>query len=78
MNNYLAKGLFIIEKDYSQLRILLNDVKLIIHAIDKLETDFVMAKNTVISSVANTVKKLHTQYDLYLIYKQYFYNNKQK
>ena len=67
VNKYLAKGFFIIEKYSKQLIILPNDVKLIIHAIDQLETYFVMAKNTAIYSVANTIKKLHIKYDLHLI-----------
>ena len=54
-----------------------NDVILIIHAIEKLETYFVIAKNEAISSVANTVQKLHIQSDLHLIYKQNFYHDKQ-
>ena len=53
-----------------------NDVKLIIHDIDQLETDLVMSKNTQISSVENTIKKLHIQSDLHLIYKQNFYHDK--
>ena len=53
-------------------------MKLRIHGIDKLETDFFMAKNTEISSVANTINKLHIYYDLYLIYKQKFYHDKQE
>ena len=44
MNNYLAKGFCIIEKDSDQLNILPNYVKLRIHAIDQLETDSVMTK----------------------------------
>ena len=49
MNNYLEKELFIIENDYKKLSILPNDVKLKVHVIDQLETDFIMTKNTVIS-----------------------------
>ena len=75
INKYSAKGFFIIEKEYKQLNILPNDVKLKIHAIDQLETDFVMAKNTAISSVANTINKLHIQSDFYLIYQQDFYKD---
>ena len=48
VNNYLVKGFFLIEKDSEQLRILTNDAKLRIHEIDKLETYFVMAKETAI------------------------------
>ena len=39
---------------------------LLIHAIEKLKTDLVMKKNTAISSVANTINKLHIQYDFIL------------
>ena len=42
VNNHLAKGFFTIEKNYNQLSVLTNDAKLRIHAIDKLETDFVI------------------------------------
>ena len=44
MNNYLAKELYIIEKDSKQKFMLPNDVKLIINVIDKPDTDFVGAK----------------------------------
>ena len=40
VNNYLAKGFFIIEKESKQLSILLNDVKLSIHIIYQLKKDF--------------------------------------
>ena len=59
VNNYLAKELYIIERDSKQKFMLPNDVKLIINVIDKLDTDFVGAKNKSISSVANTIIKLH-------------------
>ena len=55
MNNYLEKGLYIIEKDSKQKRMLPNDVKLIINMIDQMDTDLVMSKNKSISSVANTI-----------------------
>ena len=54
-----------------------NDVKLRVHVIEQLETDFVMAKNTAIYSVPNTIEKLHIQSDLHLIYKQKFCHDKQ-
>ena len=54
VNDYLAKGFFIIENNFNQLSILLNDVKLRICVIEQLEKYFVMAKNTEILSVANT------------------------
>ena len=78
VNNYLAKGFVIFENNSKQLSSLLNDVKLRIHVIDKLETDFVVAKNTEISSVANTKNKFHIQSDLHLIYKQKFYHDKER
>ena len=69
MDNYLVKGFFIIEKDYKQLSILLNDAKLRDYVVDQLETDFCMSKNIAIYSVENTVNKFHTQSDFHLIYK---------
>ena len=42
VNNHLAKGFFTIENNSNQLSVLTNDAKLRIHAIDKLETDFVI------------------------------------
>ena len=56
------------EKDSKQLNSLPNDVKLRIHAIDQLETDFIMAKNTSISSVVNTINKFQIQSNLHFIY----------
>ena len=47
MNNYLEKGFFIIEKDCKHLNILLNDMRLIIHVIDQLETDLVKVKTQI-------------------------------
>ena len=70
VNNYLEKGFFIIAKNSNQLSSLLNDVKLIIHEIDKLKTDILMAKNTETYSVENTINKLHIQSDLHCMYKQ--------
>ena len=67
-----------IEKDSKQLSMLPNDMKLMIHVIYQLETYFVIAKNTAISSVANTIKNLHFQSNLYLLYQQDFYKDKQK
>ena len=52
-------------------------MKLITHAIDKLETDFFMTKITAISSVENTINKSHIQYDLHLIYKKNFSHDKE-
>ena len=65
------------KKDSNQLSILPNDVKLRIYMIDQLETDFVMAKNTAIFSVANTIK-MHIQKNMHFIYKQDFYKDNQK
>ena len=49
MNKYLEKGFFMIENDSKQSIMIQNNMKLIIHAIEKLETDFVMKKNKAIS-----------------------------
>ena len=78
MNNYLEKGFFINEKESKQLTILPDDVKLRIRAVDQLETYFFMENNTEIFSVVNTIKIFHIQYYFHLIYKQNFYNEKQK
>ena len=78
MNNYLEKGFFIIEEKYKQLSMLPNDLELTIHAIEQLETFFVMAKNKAIYSVENTIKKLHIQSDLYLIYKKIYHDKQDK
>ena len=55
-----------------------NDVKLRINLINQMDTDFIMKKNKAISSVANTIKKLHIQKNMHLINKQGFYKDKQK
>ena len=78
INNYLEKGFYIIENDSKQLSLLPNDIKLRINLIDQLDIDFVMAKNKSISYVANTIKTLHIQKNMHLIYKQDFYKDKQK
>ena len=70
VNNYLEKGFFTIVNNSKKLSSIMNDVKLRIHAIDKLETCFVMAKNTAFSLVSNTIKKLYIQSDLHFIYKK--------
>ena len=53
-----------------------NDAKLRIYVIDQLETDYVMAKNTAISSVTNTIK-LHIQTNMHFLYQQDFYKDRQ-
>ena len=77
MNKYLAKILFIIEKDSNQLSIHPNEMKLRNHVIDKLETYFIMPKNTAISSMANIQKKLHNNSNVLIIYQKDFYKYKQ-
>ena len=57
---------------------LTNDVKLIINLIDKIDTYFIMEKNKAISSVANTIKKMHIQKNMHFIYKQDYYKDKQE
>ena len=56
---------------------ILNYVKLRVCTIGQLEKDFVMEKSTSISSVANTIKKMHTQSDFHLIFKKNLYCDKQ-
>ena len=58
VNDYLAKGFFILEKS-KQLIMLTDDIKLRIHAIEQLETYFFM-KKTAFYSVANTIIFSHT------------------
>ena len=53
-------------------------MKLRLYVIDQLETYFVMAKNIEISSIANTIKQLHIQKNMHLLYQQDFYKDKQK
>ena len=77
VNKYLAKRFLIIENNSNQLISPSNDSKLRIHAIDQLETDLVMKKNTAIFSVANTIKKLHIMSNLQSINRQNFYQHKQ-
>ena len=55
-----------------------NDMKLRINVIDHMNTDFFTARNKEISVVANTIKKLHIQKNMRLIYKQDFYKDKKK
>ena len=78
VNNYLAKGFCMIENYSKQNSMLPNDVKLIIHLIDKMDTDFVMTKNKAISSVAITIKKFHIQENMHLVYKQDFYKDRKR
>ena len=65
-----SKRFVVIKHDSNQSSSVPNNAKLIIHAIDKLKTDFVMAKTTAISLVKNTIKQLHIQSDLNLIHKK--------
>ena len=75
INNYLSKGSSVIEQGTNQLIFLPNDVRLRINMNNQLDTDYVMVKNKAISAVANTIKQLHIQKDMHIIYKKNFYNN---
>ena len=77
VNYYLEKCLVIIEHNSKHFISNPNDVKLRIHAIVEQKTDHVMACYIAISSVANTLKKFHIQYNFFTVYKQNFYHNKQ-
>ena len=78
VNKYLAKLFYIIEKYLKQKNILPNDVKLRINVIDQLDTYFFMVKNKAVSSVANIIKNVHIQKNMYLIYKQDLYKGRKK
>ena len=78
INNHLSKGFSIIEQNTKQIIFLPNDVKLRINLNNKLDTDYVMVKNKSISAGANTIKQLHIQKSVHIIYKQDFYKNKEK
>ena len=67
----------LLKSNQSKKRILTDDAKLIINVIDQLDTDSVMKKKA-IYPVANTIKKLHIQKNIHLIYKQDFYKYKKK
>ena len=73
INNYLVKEFFIIEKGTNQLSLLPNDVRLRINLNNQLDTDFYMTKNKAIYAVAKTIKQLHFQKDMHMIYKQDLY-----
>ena len=53
-------------------------MKLKINLVNQLDTDYVVVKKKAISAVANTIKQLHIQTDIHMIYKKYLYNNKEK
>ena len=53
-------------------------MKLRNNPIDKPATDYDMIKNKAISAVANTIKQLHIQKNMYMKYKHDFYENKVK
>ena len=78
MNYYLEKWLVIIEHNSKKLSSVPNDVKLRIHAVNKQETYYVMARYTAISSAANTINKWHILSNFNYIYQKQFYNDKQK
>ena len=77
VNYYLAKVFIIIKQKSKHLSIVPNEVKQIIHAINKQKTDYVMACYTEFFSVANTLKKFHIHSNLDNGYKHSFYNYKQ-
>ena len=75
--NYLSKVLYIIEKCTKQLSFLSHDVILRINLNNQLKTYYLMVKHKEISAIANTIKQLHIQKDMHMIYKQDFYRRKQ-
>ena len=77
VNKYLEKGFYIIQKDSEQKSMLPIDVKLRIDLIDQMDTDFFMEKQSNFLRIKHH-QKLHIQKNMYLIYKQDFYKDKQK
>ena len=75
VNYYLAKGFVILEQKYKHLISVPNNLKLRIYVIDKHKTDYVMACYTAISSVANTLNKLHIRSNLHTTNKTYIMIN---
>ena len=69
IKNYLPKGFHIIEQGTKQLSFLPNDVRLRIILNNQLDTDYVVVKNKAIPAVENTIKQLHIQKDMLMIYK---------
>ena len=78
INNYLSKGLSIIEQGSKQLKLITNDVKLRINLVDQLETYYFIAEDKEISAVVNIIKKLHIHKNMHMIYKQDFYKTIEK
>ena len=76
INNYLSKGLFVIEQGSNQLNFIPNGVRLIINLVDQLKTDYVMVKSKEISAIENTIKQLHIHKNMHMTYKQYLYKTK--
>ena len=78
INNYLSKGLFIIDRISKKLKLIPNDVILRNNLVDQLKTDYVMVKNDALSDKANTIKPFHIRKNIGMKYKQEFYKTKQK
>ena len=77
INNYLSKGLFIIEQSPKQLNFISNDVILKINLVNQLKTHYVMVKNESLSEKSNTNKQLHNHKNMHMTYKQDFYKTKE-
>ena len=60
INNYLEKGLFIIENDSKHLSILPNDTKLIIYAHDALKQILLWQKHTNLLCIKHHKEIAHT------------------
>ena len=78
IKNYLSKGFSIIEQNTKQLNLLPNNIKLRMNLINQMDTDYVVLKIKTVSAVANIIKQLHIQKNMHIIYKQDFYNNKDR
>ena len=76
VNYYLEKGFIIIEHISKHLISVPNELKQIIHGINKQKKDYVMECYTLISSVANTLNKLNIQSNFHTSYEHNFYHDK--
>ena len=70
---YFSKGFVVLELNSNNLKIIANEEKQIIHAMDMHYSYYVMNFSAAIPSISNTLKKLLLQYDLHSSYNQTIY-----
>ena len=74
---YFSKGFAVLELNSNNSKMISNEVKQIIHAIDMHDSEYFMTCTTAISYISNTLKKLLLQYDLHSSYNQTKYNGEE-